>query len=501
MATQMHVTIDGDVTGSQAKLVLVSNTGIELQVIKTFNYNQQDTINKSDVKFSGYDPIQGYVTSTVIRFYPIAPASLTSVTSDYGYDPITGTTLTFSATSGGTYSATITPDHIGDGATKSISITPSVSGLSVPETLDITVNNTEGHITAFLARNVVTNVVQNIPLNTTITVDDATIPQGSSDSYYLYIVRAEGYQIESIDNNWIYDPTTGTSVAFLEESPGVFSAQLTYNHLLAAQNLVVDVTTIAEPISASPFNRVYLLSKDKLEAIGAVQINTTDEFGNKIERGKSIINLMEFPFEIDATVYAPESAEVRIADLGTNITAPVINTEKISIDLGEMSVDDTLGSSEDFVASTYELVVPYINGPFTLPASRVVGKTVRAEIVLDPYSGDTTVNVYEGADTVPFLSEKADVGRHIPFRTEDDIERSMGNVRGVVNGVLTAYIRHTKKELQAGRFSNLVEVDGVVGDVSEGFVIVDEIDLNVNATLSEKLEIQQILKGGVNIRP
>ena len=77
----------------------------------------------------------------------------------------------------------------------------------------------------------------------------------------------------------------------------------------------------------------------------------------------------------------------------------------------------------------------------------------------------------------------------------------MGNVRGVVNGVLTAYIRHTKKELQAGRFSNLVEVDGVVGDVSEGFVIVDEIDLNVNATLSEELGIQQILKGGVNIRP
>lgn len=500
MATQMHVTINGDVAGSQAKLVLVSNTGIELQVIKTFNYNQQDTINKSDVKFSSYDPILGYVTSTVIRFYPIAPASLTSVSSDYGYDPTTGTTLTFSATSGGTYSATITPDHIGSGATKSISITPAVTGLSVPETLDITVNNTEGHITAFLARNVVSNVIQNIPLNTTITVDDETIPQGSSDTYYLYIVRAEGYRIEAIDNNWIYDPTTGATVTFFDESPGVYKAPLSYNHLLATQNLVVDVTTIAEPISASPFNRVYLLSKDKLEAIGAVQINTTDEFGNKVERGKSIINLMEFPFEIDATVYAPESAEVRIADLGTNITAPVINTEKISIDLGEMSVDDTLGSSEDFVASTYELVVPYINGPFTLPASRVVGKTVRAEIVLDPYSGDSTVNVYEGADTIPFLSEKADVGRHIPFRTEDDIERSMGNVRGVVNGVLTAYIRHTKKELQAGRFSNLVEVDGVVGDVSEGFVIVDEIDLNVNATLSEKLEIQQILKSGVNIR-
>ncbi|MFV0535094.1 MAG: hypothetical protein ACK5MR_15770 [Cumulibacter sp.] len=242
----------------------------------------------------------------------------------------------------------------------------------------------------------------------------------------------------------------------------------------------------------SPFNKVFLVTPEIIKEFENVPQLSEDS----TDYSQYIISLMAIPFEIPET-FLEVDAEITLGDYGTNIQAPVMNADKLIIPLGDVVYSGGESNSLDFVATSYEMFLPFISLTVEIAPEHIVGKTISGEYILDAYSGDITVNLYNGDET-PFYSGKSSVGRSIPFRVANNDQTTIGNEQGSENGLTTAYIRTSRRKLQPGNFSNFVSLEGLLEDVT-GFIMVEEIALQTSATYSERQQIVSILNGGVII--
>lgn len=254
---------------------------------------------------------------------------------------------------------------------------------------------------------------------------------------------------------------------------------------------------IGEVNTATPFNRLHLMDKKALEDFSKVRLIETDSEGSEIRNYSSyIVNMLQLGFKLPDEYIAGES-NVKLDTLNTGILTPIYNDDDIVIDLGSVIVP-AAASSVDYFNSKFEMFLPFIESPIDLLPDLVIGKTVKAEYVLDLYSGDLTINLYNGSET-PFSSTTSTIGRNVPVKISTDTTYSMVGTSGVLNGVMTAYIRHTRPELAEGQFYNLVTKQGPIG-AYKGYLEVDSIELGVRALSDEKQQIISILKSGVIVK-
>lgn len=254
---------------------------------------------------------------------------------------------------------------------------------------------------------------------------------------------------------------------------------------------------IGEVNTATPFNRLHLMDKKALEDFSKVRLIDTDAEGNEIRNYSSyIVNMLQLGFKLPDKYIAGES-NIKLDTRDTGILTPIYNDDDIVIDLGSITIPPS-NSSLDYFNNTFELFLPFIESPIDLLSDLVIGKTLKVEYVVDLYSGDLTVNIFNGGET-PFHSSTSTIGRNVPVKISTDTSYNMTGTSGVLNDVMRAYVRHSKPELVDGQFYNLVSKEGVIG-AYKGYLEVDNIELKGKALSGEKQQILSVLRNGVIIK-
>lgn len=249
----------------------------------------------------------------------------------------------------------------------------------------------------------------------------------------------------------------------------------------------------------SPYNRIYMVNAGIIEQFGNIAAfipNDDGTYNQLLNNTDYIISLLNIPFKLPDEV-ARALAPIQLGKVDTEIEAPKVEVDIIRVPLGKIVVDDLLNNSIDYIATEYVLFLPYIAETIPLNPEWVIGKTISVEYLIDAYSGEMTVNVYNGGG-VPIISVVSSIGRTIPFKTLVSNTTEIGRNSGAYNETFTAYIRKSRKKVYDREFSNLVSSEGDISEYS-GYIEVDTINLKTNATSGENASIISILSGGVII--
>jgi len=456
---------------------------IKAEVFNDGVYVRDLPLNTLDTNLSegGYDPVFEVTTPPdEIRVSALEGYEITGGLPASVFDPVTEQNITRWVDIGDYYSLTIKSGNNGN-------YTPTVQA-EAPSFLNLNFGGDTANYTVQVVH------ALGLVLETYPTGVDVAIPNTYLGDI-LQIVPNPGFVVETVTNNFPFDPVEEVGLRFTDDGTGVYSATLRSHHFNDASPAYwVNATVIAGSTTVSPFNQLYLADDDVLN--GLADVPMTDPSDPEINRSEYVINVLSIPFEIPAEVIGTET-NVKLGNHVTDVLAPTILEDSITIDLGTIQVGG-LGNSLDF-ESEYELVLPFIQSTITLEPSLVVGKAVSVEYVLDVYTGDVTVNVYNNVSVSPIQSIKDTVGRSIPFRMMNNVNNPLGTLSGVSNNVLTAFIRIKTPELQDGEFNNLVtKVGDLVG--VKGYVEFEQIRLVSKASGNAKAQIRSLLQNGVIIK-
>ena len=366
-------------------------------------------------------------------------------------------------------------------------------------TMNVTFAGDTAKYKAELWNNSLDTKIADIPLNVPYVVN-------GDSSYILFSPIMAGIEFDSYTDDaeliapWEYSaPTIDNTDAMGNPFPsGIVGMYLSDESVSnVANSPTYTLNYIGEVITITPFNRLHLMSDSALTSFSNIPLITTDVNGNEIfNYSVYIVNLLSIGFELPSQAIAGNS-NIMLGSLDTGINTPLFNNDSVTVDLGNIDVPSS-SSSLDYLSNKFELFLPFVESPIEIEPGLCVGKTIRVEYIIDIYTGGLTINLYNG-DAKPFVSSKATIGRNIPTKLIGETNYSIVGTNGVINNVLTAYIRHTKPELVESQFYNLVTKNGSIG-LYKGYIEVDNIELQGKALLDEKQQIVSLLRNGVIVK-
>ena len=247
---------------------------------------------------------------------------------------------------------------------------------------------------------------------------------------------------------------------------------------------------------ANVFALIYSPTPEQLESIGQDRYITLGSSGDMeaLDIGKYFHNLYSTPFDLSEH-RLPTATNVLVGGRVLDTKACLMESSVVEIDLGTIEVPPKYNNAYDYVNTACYLHVPFMNS-VELDVARVIGKVIRAEYVLDLYSGKATLNIY--SDGLIMNSIEVNLGLKIPFYQQltDIITQNTSNM--LLNTVTTPYIEVVRNipydETGVYGFNRIER--GVIGDYT-GFVVVSSVQLTTNATRVEQREIERLLAGGV----
>lgn len=277
------------------------------------------------------------------------------------------------------------------------------------------------------------------------------------------------------------------------------SATTTFtNHSSGRDYINLTVNTIQVTV-VSGTNNVYLITSNKLSDINTERFVGTPP--DVYDYGQFILNVLELPFSIDeSNILEPEN--IMLATFETTIEAPKISTDKIVVDLGEITTPENEGNLLDFKNTTALLHLPRIE-PLVIDIDYIVGQTISIQYIIDCYTGVATVNISSTKIDDVVITRQVDIGVNIPYAVEQGIATLYNsNVDvGGDNGVTIPFIEILKNEaiLPYGFFTIPI-IDEDVLSLQNGFIRVEEIELEIDGSYSEKQRVINALQGGVIIK-
>lgn len=250
-------------------------------------------------------------------------------------------------------------------------------------------------------------------------------------------------------------------------------------------------------LSTNPYTASFIMSDSNLVDFANSDIKIGGmETSEKLTKSQYISSLYQIPFKLEDDLY-PTSKDIVLGGTNFNINAPVLLNDLIEVDLGSIEVGTLEGSSLDYLENKFELFTPFSTSAIELKPSLIIGKVINVKYTVNVFDGDTTLNVYCEGELIS--SSKTTIGRNLPYKVLEYINSSINSNSGLNNGVLRAYIKHTRPELLLGTFNNLVEVNGTLLDVT-GYAKVNNIQLDLKAVGYEKDELVSILQQGIVIK-
>ena len=184
------------------------------------------------------------------------------------------------------------------------------------------------------------------------------------------------------------------------------------------------------PVEVVGANNVYLINGEDLATVNNDRF-VPDGLGGVRDYGNFILSVLELPFEVPED-YILESELIQLATLQTSVSAPKLNNDVITIDMGEITVSPEENNLLDYANTVATLHLPRIDS-VVLDSNYVIGETISIEYLIDCYTGGATINVSSTKLNDVFLTLGVDLGISVPYASESR-NPTANNINVVVGG-------------------------------------------------------------------
>lgn len=339
--------------------------------------------------------------------------------------------------------------------------------------------------------------------NASMFINDIPVSIGSTavNGDVIRIKANSGYELADKPSFYIYSDNSGYQGSFnldlIDENINAEKViDLSYDNYLT--NLDV-ITTQVDIVAGA--NNLYKINKADLKQINIDRfVNSGSNPPTVIDYGTNILGVINLPFNITPE-YIQDPELIKLGTHETTVTAPKVVTDKLYLNLGDISVpmpENSLG----FTNATALIHLPYANS-LTLDINAVMGQVINVEYVIDLYNGNSYVNIKSNKSNSIIASSSVDLGINIPYSSMLGDNNTVYNSNmslGGDNHVKTPYIEIIQNIpiLGNGFFTAPITAESKLNN-ELGFIQVDNINLNVTATSNEKDMILTALRSGVII--
>lgn len=246
-------------------------------------------------------------------------------------------------------------------------------------------------------------------------------------------------------------------------------------------------------------NNVYSLDEKQLDDVNNKRFVLLNN--NLVDYGQYILSVIQLPCKLPDE-YILDSEKIRLANVSIDVSANVVSTDNIRIDLGEIFTPKTNNNFLDYSNTVALLHLPRTDA-ITIDLEYVIDKTLQIEYILDCYTGLATVNIKSKESDLVILTRKVDIGINIPMansQTAQSVDNS-NIIIGGDNGVRTPFIEIVRNEsvLKDGFFTIPVIDESNLSSAS-GYIRVEDVNLIGDTMLTEKESIISKLKSGVIVK-
>lgn len=258
-------------------------------------------------------------------------------------------------------------------------------------------------------------------------------------------------------------------------------------------NLSPDYVDISD---VNTFINLYRTNQGELNLLSSKRYGYVNE--EFVDYGERITNLFRLPIHIPEAMIIPDES-IKLGNYDTEVKSSLIKNYTMHIEVDRISVPEIYGNSLDYAGVVCELFLPFISS-IELPADFVINQEVTIKYVLNLLSGDVTVNLYSSKTEELFKTYNEQIAMSLPFVQGVSINNPIGQVQTVsLNENRLAYIQVTRNKMaNENDVGFSVDITGRLADYT-GYVEVENIRLNSNATLGEITEIKNTLRSGVFI--
>lgn len=246
-------------------------------------------------------------------------------------------------------------------------------------------------------------------------------------------------------------------------------------------------------------NNVYSLDEKQLDDVNNKRFVLLNN--NLVDYGQYILSVIQLPCKLPDE-YILDAEKIRLANVSIDVSANVVSTDNIIIDLGEIFTPKTNNNFLDYSNTVALLHLPRTDA-ITIDLEYVIDKTLQIEYILDCYTGLATVNIKSKESDLVILTRKVDIGINIPMansQTTQSVDNSNISIGGD-NGVRTPFIEIVRNEsiLKDGFFTIPVIDESDLSSAS-GYIRVEDVNLIGDTMLIEKESIISKLKSGVIVK-
>ena len=251
-------------------------------------------------------------------------------------------------------------------------------------------------------------------------------------------------------------------------------------------------------------NNVYKVDADIMKALTKERFFMTNKGTNgefmTFDYGQFILNLMQLPFSLPKNNIIG-SEPIQLAKFETTVVAPMVNTDRITYDLGNITIAGNHGNLLDYSTKQAILHLPF-SDPIILDNQYIIDETITVKLTINLYTGTGTYNIYSTAIDQVILTKTVSLGVNIPlanFYSSDPKQILTSSLEWAGDNKLRiAYIElvDTNSDLNRGFFNTPIMDDVVLSEV-KGFFTVINANLSLRATSNEKSQIQSMLQSGV----
>ena len=330
--------------------------------------------------------------------------------------------------------------------------------------------------------------------NTVLYVNDVIATNGTKLTGVLKFVANSGYLIE----NAVIRDLDGFSNNFVLSGD---SKSATFTTVTGTQYSAPTVETVMETKEVKGLNAVYELTPDLLRTFTAKRFVGFNG-QNETDYGRYILGLIELPFKVPSQ-YVKGKQNIQLGGYDTGVNADLLSIDKITLDLGEITIPLKFNNSLDFQNVTGVLYLPY-SLPITIEPKYFVGQKIGVEYIINMYNGECIINIYSTKTNGVIIRQNIDLNIAIPFaqiETNPTIN-SPSNIKiGGFNGLKQPYIEVLRNDaILSNGFFTIPVLDEKPLQGETGFLKIDEIKLNVNAHDNECENIISLLTKGVIIK-
>ncbi len=329
-------------------------------------------------------------------------------------------------------------------------------------------------------------------------------------SGYIKLEADEGYdfkesvEIIAVNNLGIvfytyFSPTDDVNDVFNDErTVAIIPIELIKKPIQGSIEYIVNA--IATPIEyeedlTTTFVNIYKVDKDLLNEIAGLR------WGSNVDYGNFITSLYQLPIHIPEDKISEEKVAVQFGSHTTSVRVNTINDTKLEVDLGEITVTPIYNNVFDYRDTRCFIHLPYLE-PIEIDINYVMDATLKVLLVVDLYTGYSTMNVYSDKLEGVLIRKKVELTRDIPY-IRSDLNSNVVTKTGyyIKNDLTRPYIELLRgKPIDNGEgvFGRPNDIVDKIGNHT-GYLEVDKVLLNTSATNAEQIEIKRLLASGVYI--